>query len=209
MIWFKRILISLLAAIMATISIGRGIQGIYTFYLKEIVQVPSTEAASSVPDFGLFVFLIYSELLLMLLLFIIFIVSYERLNMFGLILGAGFGFWLVHLLELFVQWTGANPSYSELLYAYPNIIAFFCMLIGFFFIKHDTKRFSLVGTVAGAASGLLISYGAVIVYRWVDNTLTSFLYFDLIETIVVVFGILIFALIGNIIGKKNQQYLHS
>ncbi|ANU23370.1 hypothetical protein [Planococcus donghaensis] len=204
MIWFKRILISLVAAIMATISIGRGIQGIYTFYLKEIVQVPSTEAASSVPDFGLLVFLIYSELLLMLLLFIIFIVFYERLNMFGLLLGAGFGFWLVHLLKLFVQWTGTNPSYSELLYVYPNIIAFFCMLTGFFFIKHDTKRFSLAGTVAGAAFGILISYGAVIVYRWMDNTLTSFLYFDLKETTAVMIGISIFAFVGNKVGKKRR-----
>jgi len=194
MIWFKRILISLVAAIMATISIGRGIQGIYTFYLKEIVQVPSSEAASPVPDFGLFVFLIYSELLLMVLLFIIFIVFYERLNMFGLLLGAGFGFWLVRFLELFVQWTGANPSYSELLYVYPNIIAFFCMLTGFFFIKHDTKRFSLAGTVAGA----------VIVYRWVDNTLTSFLYFDLQETTTVMIGISIFAFVGNKVGKKRR-----
>ncbi len=76
---------------------------------------------------------------------------------------------------------------------------------GAFFIKHDTKRFSLAGTVAGATSGLLFSYGAVIVYRWVDNTLMSYLYFDLLETTAVVLGTLVFALIGNRVSKKKLR----
>ncbi|MDQ0427197.1 hypothetical protein QOZ98_000022 [Planomicrobium stackebrandtii] len=203
--WFMRFLISAVAAVMAAASIELGIYGVYAFYLNEVVQMPSPEAGSFGPIFDLFMFLIYSALFLVLLLFIIFLIFYKRLNMLGLLLGAGFGFWLVRLLQLLNQWIRPYSGNSDSLYVYLNVLVFVCMLVGLFFIKHDTKRFSLAGTVAGAASGLLLSYGAVIVYRWVDNTLTSFLYFDLLETTVVIFGILVFTLIGNRVGKKNLR----
>lgn len=203
--WFMRFLISAVAAAMAAVSICMGIYGVYAFYLNEIAQMLPPEAGSFAPSFGLLIIFIYSGLLLALLLFIIFLIFYRRLNLLGLLLGVGFGFWLIRLLQLLNEWIRSFSGYSEWLYVYLNVIAFIFMLAGFFFIKRDTKRFSLAGTVAGAASGLLFSYGAVIVYRWLDNTLTSFLYFDLIETTVVVLGILIFALIGNTVGKKNLQ----
>ncbi|WP_142826298.1 hypothetical protein [Planococcus soli] len=200
--WLMRFLVSAVAAVIATVSINFGIYGAYAFYLNEIVQMPSPEAGSLGPFFDVLLLLIYSSVFLVLLLFIVFLIFYKRLNMLGLLLGAGFGFWLVRFFQLLNQWIWQYSGYSEPLYVYLNVLVFVCMLVGLFFIKYDTKRFSLAGTVAGAAGGLLFSYGAVIVYRWVDNTLTSFLYFDLIETTVVILGVPIFAFTGNWAVKK-------
>ncbi|AQQ54052.1 hypothetical protein B0X71_13710 [Planococcus lenghuensis] len=81
------------------------------------------------------------------------------------------------------------------------------MLAGLFFIKRDTKWFSLGGTVAGAASGFLIAYWSVVGYRWLDNTLTSYRNFDSTESAIVVIGVLVFAVIGNVADKKYSWHL--
>lgn len=207
MAWLIRFLISATAAGLAGISTFLAIYGAYAFYAEEIAQLPPSEPG----DFGdgLMVLILagYAALLAIPLLFIIFMIFYKRLNMLGLLLGLGFGFWLTRSVQLFASWTQMAAGDNAWIYGYLDMSAFIFMLVGLFFIKHDTKWFSLAGTVAGSAGGFLISYGAVIAYRWVDNTLTSYMHFGPLETAVVLFGVLLFALIGNAVGKKYQWKL--
>ncbi|TAA72828.1 hypothetical protein [Planococcus salinarum] len=209
MAWLIRILISATAAGLAGISIFLAIFGANIFYAMEIAQLPP----SAPGDFGdgLFVLILagYAALLAIPILFVIFLIFYKRLNMLGLLLGVGFGFWFTRLVQHVASWTQATSGDNPWIYGYLDMSAFIFMLVGLFFIKHDTKRFSLAGTVAGAAGGFLFAYGAVIASRWVDNTLTSYGYFGPIETTVVLVGVLLFALIGNAVGKKYRGKLNA
>ncbi|RLQ86706.1 hypothetical protein [Planomicrobium sp. Y74] len=205
MAWLMRILISAIAAGLAGISIFLATLGAYAFYGNEIAQLPPSEPGEFGDGFLILIFTGYGTLLAIPIFFIIFMIFYKRLNMLGLLLGLGFGFWLTRLVQLLAAWTQMVDGDNPWIYDYLDMSAFIFMLVGLFFIKHDTKWFSLAGTVAGAAGGFLISYGAVIAYRWVDNTLISYRNFGLIETSVVLFGVLLFALIGNAIGKKYRQ----
>ena len=208
MAWLIRILISATAAGLAGISIFLATLGAYAFYGNEIAQLPPSEPGEFGDGLLVLILAGYAALLAIPILFILFTIFYKRLNLLGLLLGVGFGFWFTRLVHLLASWTqlvdGDNPRIYEYLY----MSAFIFMLVGLFFIKHDTKRFSLAGTVAGAAGGFLISYGAVIAYRWVDNTLTSYRNFGPIENTVVLFGVLLFALIGNAVGKKYRWKLN-
>ncbi|QHJ70566.1 hypothetical protein [Planococcus halotolerans] len=208
MAWLIRILISAIAAGLAGISIFLATLGAYAFYGNEIAQLPPSEPGEFGDGFLVLIFAGYGALLAIPILFIIFIIFYKRLNMLGLLLGVGFGFWFSRLVQHLAAWTQAVEGDNPWIYEYLNMSAFIFILVGLFFIKHDTKRFSLAGTVAGAAGGFLISYGAVIAYRWVDNTLTSYGYFGPIETTVVLFGVLLFALIGNAVGNKYRRKLN-
>lgn len=202
MAWLVRVLVSAIAAGLAGISIFSASLGAFAFFENVIAQSPPAEPG----DFGngllAIIFTGYAVVLAIPILFIIFLIFYKRLNILGLLLGVGFGFWFTRLVQDLVSWTQTVDGDNPWIYGYLEMSAFIFMLVGLFFITHDTKRFSLAGTVAGAAGGFLISYVAVIAFRWVDNTLTSYFYFGPVETGVVLSGVLLFALIGNAVGKK-------
>lgn len=208
MAWLIRVMVSALAAGLAGISIFFASLGAYFFYGNVIAQSSPSEPGEFGDGFLVLIFSGYAALLAIPLLFIIFIIFYKRLNILGLLLGVGIGFWFIRLVQLLASWTQTGDGDNPWIYGYLDMSAFFFMLVGLIFIKHDTERFSLAGTVAGAAGGFLISYGAVIAYRWVDNTLTSYGYLGLLETAVVLFGVLLFALIGNAAGKKYRRKLY-
>ncbi len=207
MAWFIRILFSAIAAGVATISFLYAMYAAYTFYGKEIAQFPSSEVGL---EYGV-ILAIYGGLAAMvifIILFILFMTFYKRLNILGLLLGAGFGLWVTYLVQFFLAWTQLVGEDNAWIYEYLYISPFIFMLVGLFVIKHDTKWFSLAGTVAGAAGGFVISYVAVIAYPWVENTMLTNRYRDEIEITVLWFGVLLFALIGNAAGVKYRRKLY-
>lgn len=208
MAWLIRFLISAVAAGLAGISIFLAIFGANNFFEKEIAGLPPSENGELGDAFLVLILAGYAALLAIPILFIIFMIYYKRLNMLGLLLGLGFGFWFTRLVQHVASWNQMVSGDNKWIFSYLEMSPFIFMLVGLFFIKHDTKRFSLAGTVAGAAGGFLISFGAVIASRWVDNTLTSYGYFGPIETTVVLVGVLLFALIGNAVGIKYRGKLN-
>ncbi|AQQ54053.1 hypothetical protein [Planococcus lenghuensis] len=90
--WFVRIVISAMATFMTGISILLAYFGVSVFYQQEIAQLPPVEAGSLGPAFSSLISAIIIGLSVMPVLFIIFLIFYKRLNLLGLLLGAGFAF---------------------------------------------------------------------------------------------------------------------
>ncbi|PWW29393.1 hypothetical protein DFO73_10424 [Cytobacillus oceanisediminis] len=55
----------------------------------------------------------------------------------------------------------------------------------------------------GAWLGLFVSYGIVILMRFINNSLTSFFYLDFMEKSIMLIGILLAAILGNAAGKRK------
>jgi hypothetical protein len=143
-----------------------------------------------------------------ILIFIFFFLE-NRINVTGIIFSGIVGVLLVNVLNIILGFFSA-PSGSNLhmlMAIYNDYQIFLNVLLlplGYIFINKSTKWLHIDGFLLGSILGFLISYGGVILYRWFDNTLTSYFYFSDKETSFVILLVLAGSIIGNIVGIKRK-----
>lgn len=144
----------------------------------------------------MFVFLEFLAVpIITLILIIIFHIFYEKLNVPIILFSGVFSLWLFQLFMALGIFYG-----MEYIYILP--IIFF--ILGYLLVKRKNAWLYINGFTIGTILGLLSSYSAVILWRKIDNTLTSFFWFDDKEKILVLVVTFLGAWIGNSIEKKRK-----
>ncbi|OMC69048.1 hypothetical protein BK126_14795 [Paenibacillus sp. FSL H7-0326] len=136
---------------------------------------------------------IYLFPVVMLVIFILFLIVYNKINIRGIWLGGAAGLWLYSLLMTLA------PSQ---VFNYLPIIA---IISGYILIQSTLSDRVLNWTLFGAACSWLVTYLVIIGGRAVQNTLTSYFYFSPSQQIVVLAGILVLGIVGWLIGMNKSS----
>ncbi|OJH19174.1 hypothetical protein [Bacillus obstructivus] len=154
-------------------------------------------------------FIIFSVLLtpvLMILFLIVFYRLYKRINMKGLLFGVITGLWLREVLEViqgfFYQSDQLKNTIRIINSPYLLLIIIMLSLI---FVRTSYKWLNLNSFTITATTGFVFSYIIVLLLRKINNSLTSYFYFNSDEILIVVLSVFITSVLGIIIGKKNEK----
>ncbi|SFS61732.1 hypothetical protein [Paenibacillus sp. 453mf] len=128
-----------------------------------------------------------------LVIFILFLFVYNKMNVRGIVFGGIAGLWLYSLLMTLAP--------SQVI-KYLPIIA---IIAGFILIKPRMSDRVLNWTLLGAACGWLVTYLIIIGGRAFQNTHTSYFNFSPSQQIVVLAGILVLGIVGWLIGIKKSR----
>ncbi|MEQ6353329.1 hypothetical protein ABNX05_01725 [Lysinibacillus sp. M3] len=143
-----------------------------------------------------------------------FIICYfliKKITIKPIIFGTLIGFWLIkvipmvnfsyhyrldedYILNIFIRNT---IDYYILLL--PSILVF----LSHFLLKKYNNWLHISGFTLGATISFFSTYAIVLYMRHVNNSLTSYHYFDNNELMIVLVGTAIFTILGNIIGLKK------
>lgn len=156
---------------------------------------------SSLPDAGPGIFPGLSAVLagiylfpaVTLVIFILFVIIYNKINIRGIWFGGAAGLWLYSLLMTLA------PSQ---VFNYLPIIA---IIAGYILIQTTLSDRVLNWTLLGAACGWLVTYLIIIGGRALQNTLTSYFNFSPSQQIVVLAGILVLGIVGWLIGMRKSR----
>lgn len=129
------------------------------------------------------------------ILIIVFHFFYKKLNVPIILFSGVFSLWLFQLFGVF----GAFYVMQ-----YSSILPLLFFILGYLLIKRKNVWLYINGFTIGTILGLLSSYGAVILWRKMDNTLTSFFWFDNTEKTLVLVATFLGAWIGNSMEKKRN-----
>lgn len=186
-----RFLISLLTAITMGLIVFATSVTLSEAYVKLIIKPAPGDVS------GL-IFLYLASIVTLVIIFILIIVFrvfYEKLNVPLILFSSFFSLWLFQLFML------SRPFYTI---GYSYFLPLILFVLAYLFIKRKNDWLSINGFTIGTILGLLLSYGAVILWRKIDNTLTSFFWFDNIEKTLVLIVTFLGAWIGNNAEKKRK-----
>jgi len=126
-----------------------------------------------------------------LLLFLLFIWMYHKLNIRGIAIAGGVGTWLFFGIYIFSVDMAKYFMWIPLLF----------IIVGYFFIKREYEEFKLRYLLFGMVSGWVVSYLGILGKRWIQNSLTSYFSFNPTEKKFVIIAIAVLGIIGWLIGK--------
>ncbi|MCM3784516.1 hypothetical protein M3231_16150 [Neobacillus mesonae] len=165
----------------------------YNWFSGNYISNPTNENPGSFPNASYFITGFYIFPLLCLVFFILYMIFYKKINIRGIVLSGMVGFWLFSLLT--------TISSSPIYYYLPLIV----IVLGAFLVRFKGSGQAMNWTLAGTAAGWLIAYLIVIALRAIQNSLTSYFYFDPSQKIFVLAMILVFGIAGWLIGRKKNQ----
>ncbi|OOP65904.1 hypothetical protein BWZ43_23785, partial [Heyndrickxia oleronia] len=73
------------------------------------------------------------------------------------------------------------------------------------FVITSYKWLNLNSFTIAATTGFVFSYIIVLLLRKINNSLTSYFYFNSDEILIVVLSVFITSVLGIIVGKKNEK----
>ncbi|OXS68527.1 hypothetical protein B1B04_20605 [Lysinibacillus sp. KCTC 33748] len=146
-----------------------------------------------------------------------FIICYfltKKITCKPILFGTIIGFWLIKVIEI------VNDSYNSYHYQsdedyipnffISNTIDFYILLLptilvflSHFLLKKYNNWLHISGFTLGATISFFTTYAIVLFMRHVNNSLTSYHYFDNKELMIVLVGTAIITILGNIIGLKK------
>lgn len=123
-----------------------------------------------------------------------------------------FCYWVSQILILFFQkpydsgWNAPPNTLIEIslfINRYMNIFTLIFIVLGYLLLRRKPSWLHFNGVLLGIISGYVISYGFVILLRLINNSLTSYFYFDHLELGIVIVGAVAGLIVGNIVGNKS------
>lgn len=124
----------------------------------------------------------------------------------GLLFGVITGLWLREVLEViqgfFYQSDQLKNTIRIINSPYLLLIIIMLSLI---FVRTSYKWLNLNSFTIAATTGFVFSYIIVLLLRKINNSLTSYFYFNSDEILIVVLSVFITSVLGIIIGKKNEK----
>ncbi|KMY30829.1 hypothetical protein ACZ11_14435 [Lysinibacillus xylanilyticus] len=146
-----------------------------------------------------------------------FIICYfliKKITIKPILLGTLIGFWLIKVIQI------VNDSYNSYHYKsnedyiqnifirntvdlYIPLMSILLVFLSHFLLKKYNNWLHISGFTLGATIGFFTSYATVLFIRFVNNSLTSYHYFNNKELMIVIVGTAIFTILGSIIGLKK------
>ncbi|WP_028596637.1 hypothetical protein [Paenibacillus assamensis] len=148
-------------------------------------------------DILIVVFIVLPMVAILLLLF--YFRSFDKVNVRGIAVGGVIGYLLYTLLDTYIS--GIVPS----IHPYLNYVMLLSIIVGYIVVKREFNDFKIVYIGIGSAIGWLLGYAAVIVMRAIQNSLTSYFYFDTFETSLVLGMIALSAVVGWLLSTNKKK----
>ncbi|MEB2298688.1 hypothetical protein LAV72_03495 [Lysinibacillus xylanilyticus] len=139
----------------------------------------------------------------------------KKITIKPILFGTIIGFWLIKAIQVvnvsyYLYHYKSNEDYIQNISIRNTIDLYIIQLLpialvflSHFLLKKYNNWLHISGFTCGATIGFFTSYATVLFIRHVNNSLTSYHYFDNNELMIVLVGTAIFTILGSIIGLKK------
>lgn len=138
----------------------------------------------------------------------------KKITIKPIIIGTLIGFWLIKVIPMVIfsyksYHYRSDENYipnifiSNIIDHYIQLLPTILVILSHFLLKKYNNWLHISGFTLGATISFFTTYAIVLYMRHVNNSLTSYQYFDNKELMIVIVGTAIFSILGNIIGFKK------